>query len=911
MVRFHRDRWYSADGQSELHRRSRQQSSSGSVKIIKLCGLLALVLVLMHQLSQDEWVDRWITPVVGQKETTLPHASSKSESETEGDGDNAAPRPRTIVDSGNGLNRDGQVSISSSSSLKTSSSEDRPVDTSATTESDPLGELQVSIWEQLLAECSQLEINNLGTWWFGLRGDDVSSDPSSEQSSNVGWTERRLRSLDTRLNDWHNAFQGSAETSADAEALRQFMLHWPNWREWLSGPTVESFANLATSDRVLFEQALDRLLLKTLRDASPWRKVENAAFRRGLELARSKQLQGSGADLRMVEALSLMGDFQSYRGEWVRFRGTLADGPFNHAASGDGFGPTEFWIVWLQPTDSSTQPICVYLAEPLPELPVPMNAQAVDANTIQEPILEVDARPMKKLAYASKQGVDVAPVLISSQARWIPSEEPNRLSSGIPQPRAERLVWKAPKSLRPLIELLSQSFATGRSELSPTLLEVLNRGGNQSLPSAMLRYLKQLERYQDLIDQVLRGEEPLPNDLSLVERNAIVTGMQVIEVPSEHQAWSESRHCIRLVLQRDLIDDDPPIYAYVRNAPRFWNDQNQLLQPVRVQGLRVGGQRNQDSALLISKLQWTCWEGVLEIAQWVPPLPTNWLRLARWGLDLNEIDQLSQLQTKSLDESESHAFYTLLRLTKEWPSDSFQRMTPEAFMELLRNPKNRMLDELELTMKVIRVTRVYVPEGKEQAWAESDAYFQIDGMADIGNVSVSMSGKKDGEPVIFESKYPVTLITSTLPTWLAHVEGSRFNADPMRSLDNADVWYPTAEVQARGIFYRLWGYSSQATLAPGFSGKQFGPLLFATSILPSSVQSAETIKSQLNWLNVMILLLTIGIVAWGWIMARAKIAKNSVRFFASDSRQTKLRQQGTILSGDEGINGTSGSSQDS
>ncbi len=49
-MRLARDRWYSQEGQKQLRQRARQESS-GTRRVISLVLLLALVLVLMRQLS--------------------------------------------------------------------------------------------------------------------------------------------------------------------------------------------------------------------------------------------------------------------------------------------------------------------------------------------------------------------------------------------------------------------------------------------------------------------------------------------------------------------------------------------------------------------------------------------------------------------------------------------------------------------------------------------------------------------------------------------------------------------------------------------------------------------------------------------------------------------------------------------
>ena len=108
-------------------------------------------------------------------------------------------------------------------------------------------------------------------------------------------------------------------------------------------------------------------------------------------------------------------------------------------------------------------------------------------------------------------------------------------------------------------------------------------------------------------------------------------------------------------------------------------------------------------------------------------------------------------------------------------------------------------------------------------------YYQIDAIGDLGNVQLQIE-VPDGEPVLMENRYPVTIVTAKLPKFLHDKEGD---------------WVSTITAPARveGWFYRLWSYESDFMKSRG--GKQIAPLIIGGVIEDRRVRAADPIGVKL------------------------------------------------------------------
>lgn len=170
-----------------------------------------------------------------------------------------------------------------------------------------------------------------------------------------------------------------------------------------------------------FLAALDDAADARVIDGSVWRSGDFDAFYRYLD-------QSSGfspAGLATTGVLPLLQQPDVFRGQLLRVQGTVARAEEMEAAE-NVFGIESYWQLWLRPADGADRPIMVIVPE------VGEAVAAVSQAGIEQegPPVMVAGRFLKRLAYTSSMGADLAPVvvgrLVASQpktAAVIPEEE--------------------------------------------------------------------------------------------------------------------------------------------------------------------------------------------------------------------------------------------------------------------------------------------------------------------------------------------------------------------------------------------------------------------------------------------------------------------------------------------------------
>lgn len=191
------------------------------------------------------------------------------------------------------------------------------------------------------------------------------------------------------------------------------------------------------------------------------------------------------------------------------------------------------------------------------------------------------------------------------------------------------------------------------------------------------------------------------------------------------------------------------------------------------------------------------------------------------------------LQGQGMSSRESQAFYRLLRCTAEPLESRAQEAGPSlSIMEAIQRAENRKSDRASLApeasstghranaiVQIRRVQRVDVRNPDEQSWLGSDHYYQLDGLADIGNNRISIRYEGAAQPLVFEKEFPITLVATRVPDGLLTDA-----ADAMPG--ESQAWYPRARLEVSGWFYRMWRFkTTQVSEATGNREAQQGPML--------------------------------------------------------------------------------------
>lgn len=420
MVRLRSDRWYSADGQH----RSRGlvgNHTSNSRRLISLCFLLGLVILLMQRASDPAHVRNFFSALGVPLEEESP-----IESVDFGDQVRVVTRddsPSSTIGSRSVLieNRDPADSrISSQSRWQTTCGDlvTRLLDESTSEQQRELAEVWFAIVAKrmtLLAQSGrsseEMEINSSAVSRTTAEG---KSDSSPELLALKNSTLKTLADLTGRFGKSDEPRDRSSTVAGEddwSEQLTRFVDQWRAFWQVVEGhsdasESGELLARLDPDFRAALEEHLDATLLDGLRDASPWTADESACFWR--LMAKTTQMDEStlaGADLISTQQLQSEMDF--YRGTPIRFRGSLRQLEYTDRSRPE-YAIEGYWVAWLRGSDDSVQPVAVYgLDKSFARW------STVDLSGPDYPELEILALPAKKMAYASQQGVEIAPTLFA------------------------------------------------------------------------------------------------------------------------------------------------------------------------------------------------------------------------------------------------------------------------------------------------------------------------------------------------------------------------------------------------------------------------------------------------------------------------------------------------------------------
>ena len=115
--------------------------------------------------------------------------------------------------------------------------------------------------------------------------------------------------------------------------------------------------------------------------------------------------------------------------------------------------------------------------------------------------------------------------------------------------------------------------------------------------------------------------------------------------------------------------------------------------------------------------------------------------------------------------------------------------------------------------------------------------------------------------------------------------------DPYRSQDSSDVWYPHVLAEVDGLFYRLWGYTSQAIEKQGESARQFGPLIFVRTLSPAASTNSAALRNQLNYITLVVLA---GVALIVWLAIMLNRGKRKTDFSLPSRRDKKTKDSSGV-----------------
>jgi hypothetical protein len=251
---------------------------------------------------------------------------------------------------------------------------------------------------------------------------------------------------------------------------------------------------------------------------------------------------------------------------------------------------------------------------------------------------------------------------------------------------------------------------------------------------------------------------------------------------------------------------------------------------------------------------------------WAPTLPGSWLWLLERDFDLMLVDALRRAGHAQLSADEAEPFYRLLQLAS-WVGDELTAADsddPLPLSDILASPDQHVLMPTRFTLRALRCREVPITDTKLQQQLGGDRYFEIQGLANLGDLRIEYQPPDGEDRIVFDGQFPVTVVSHQLPSWMIDSQPSS------TALPSTGVG--TQDLDVSGVFYRLWSYRRAVERDPVSDGGtgtilQISPLVVATQLLPLAAgwQDSSDAQQRLQWIPFSLLIVVaIGLAIAAW-----------------------------------------------
>ncbi len=801
------ERWYSAQGQKRLHTSALEQTS-GPRRLASLVILLVMVLILIQQTSDVRKVNSVATAI-----GLLPNANKLSTSQTDdvlvGD-----PAFQGENDDTRGMD----VSLLEQVAMQAAT---------------PIVFSYQQVWKALLKKASPPVVHALSHLLYRKQAKEP-----VENSSTIQWTPIQEWYADSKLQleKWTEIETQEAISKAPSPASETpipiFIDWFENQRSWfLESSMVAERLPQDDFSRGL-SLALDEKILDQVADNSPWLSTDRLPFVRSWQrIAILRELLATKvafpAHFQKVEVMQLLSNGQTHRGKPIRFDGTVYRINRSASISEAGFDKTEYQVIWLKPDETSNQPVCVYVPN-----------ENVDEGVKLEKDSHVTMTGIffKRIAYASQRGADIAPLLLAAYVT--PFEATTTSASADPfrilkPTRFEAKLWQPPVDTKSPLAILKDRMMLALESMDDANIE---SGFHGRVVSETMKPILELERLVPELDLLLQRklEWPISEFATLARMAGTVTKIERMTIDPQYSALLDRSHIYRCQFQHA----GSVIPLLCASVPSDWlqadgNAFDAICQPCFVDGLSIA---RGDGTKLAWTLRpnWKLAEGpsTFDTSSITPKISEGMQFLLVNGWDLAWMDRIRELQIdpiKPLSPREMEPLFSLMRLAKQTPfagsgTPTSSKSSDQSIVKLLdtltrSNTKAKhVMERVSMKVRIVRVSCVPIEDPTQAAILGIDLYYQLDGMADIGNRTYE---KKEGnDPIIYHKEYPVTCVSIDIPAWLMSDQQSDSTSNIQQ------VWYPRTKATAAGWFYRFWNYKTQETTQSLHTNQQqIGPLI--------------------------------------------------------------------------------------
>ena len=800
MVRRRREKWYSAEGQSRSRSTANEQSK-GLRRLLSLLVLLALVIVLIQQTSDAKKVGR-VASAIG-----------------------LLPSPGDLDTTVAGKSLVGPASPAALQFSAPTTIEPAIVEAIALASTDAIVQAERPIWRELLRRAPERVSDALVRRVIGQSPSrpDAASNLDTWKAVLEWYTKSGLQ-----LSQWSML---DSEKVDSVSPLPRFIDSFRELSDWFHETDLPPLSERSKQSFRSLRMAIDDHLQSLVVDDAPWKSTERLSILRAWQ--RVDALRGllsrgdaSPADFGRVETTQLLADSAVYRGYPVRFSGTIALLQKPESISETGFEPVHYEVLWLKPDDASNQPVCVY---------VPPASFDGNANRAVDGRVSVTGYFFKRFAYPSKRDGDIAPLLFAAyvapdNAAYPPAK--NRLFAELLRSSSDLRAWVPPVDTTSAIANIQSRLLPVLERLSSDRLNDGFSGTDATAASAPIWELTTLEPQIELLLEQ-KASWDLSEFSTVARVSGVVTQIERVRIDQKSVPLAEVPYVYRCRLQNTKLEGES-FQVLCASIPMEWlqpdgNPIEGIRQPCAMSMIMLSADSKAQLGWARS-IRWRVDDGIhaLTSLERFPPLSESRTYLLEQGWDLSWIDLVRELQTepiKTLSSRELKPYFALMKLAKQAPlvasdSQSMGRPLGELLVPLSDRAKAKpTVERVQMKMRVVRVTRVKVVDGREAKLLGSDHYYQMDTMADIGNRTFEI--KTDGDPIVYNREYPVTCVAIDVPNWLLK---SALGANEQN--ESEQVWYPRAKATGSGWFYRFWSYKTQEiTQSLGKSKRQISPLV--------------------------------------------------------------------------------------
>lgn len=222
------------------------------------------------------------------------------------------------------------------------------------------------------------------------------------------------------------------------------------------------------------------------------------------------------------------------------------------------------------------------------------------------------------------------------------------------------------------------------------------------------------------------------------------------------------------------------------------------------------------SAILCNRLRWLPKSSPIK----------GWQLLRDQGVDIGLLADLGTRNRQPLLAEDGDAFYSMMAAASDLEQSKKKVPSPSkiAPVALLQGSSELTGQWIRMNLETVLITRISVTEPRRKVELGSDHYYQIDAVGDLGNVVVQIErpAGDTGPAASFNNRYPVSVVTRSLPTFLERQIQQQEDG-------NAVISELKTKIQMDGFFFRLWSYETDFMAQHG-GGDQFGPLVIAAVI---------------------------------------------------------------------------------